>query len=50
MALAKPFSAYFILGNNSPSLPLSCSSPKQLLSPQQGPFSLQNHSSKYETH
>lgn len=36
-------------GTNSPSSPLSCSSPKLLLSPQLGPFSsLQNHhSSKY---
>lgn len=32
-------------GNNSPSSPLSSSSPKPLLSPQQGPFSLQNNSS-----
>lgn len=37
---------YIILGTNSPSSPLSCSSPKLLLSPQQGPFSLQNLSSK----
>lgn len=36
------------IGTNSPSSPLSCSSPKLLLSPQQGPLSLQNHySSKY---
>ncbi|XP_055919467.1 CLIP-associating protein isoform X9 [Eupeodes corollae] len=32
-------------GTNSPSSPLSCSSPKPLLSPSQGPFSLQNNSS-----
>lgn len=35
------------IGNNSPSSPLSCSSPKLLLSPQQGSFSLQNYSSKF---
>lgn len=36
------------IGTNSPSSPLSCSSPKLLLSPQQGPLSLQNHyPSKY---
>lgn len=35
-----------VLGTDSPS-PLSCSSPKPLVSPQQGgPYSLQNHSSK----
>lgn len=35
-------------GTNSPSSPLSCSSPKLLLSPQLGPMSLQNHyPSKY---
>ncbi|KAL5286274.1 CLASP1 family protein [Megaselia abdita] len=32
-------------GNSSPSSPLSCSSPKPLLSPSQAPFSLQNNSS-----
>lgn len=32
-------------GTNSPSSPLSCSSPKPLLSPSQGPFSLQNNNS-----
>uniref|UniRef100_W4VRQ5 Putative microtubule associated-protein orbit n=1 Tax=Corethrella appendiculata TaxID=1370023 RepID=W4VRQ5_9DIPT len=32
-------------GTNSPSSPLSSSSPKPLLSPQQGPYSLQNNSS-----
>ncbi|XP_052899259.1 CLIP-associating protein [Anopheles moucheti] len=33
-------------GNDSPSSPLSSSSPKPLLSPQQGPYSLQNIASK----
>lgn len=33
-------------GTNSPSSPLSCSSPKLLLSPQLGPISLNNYASK----
>lgn len=35
-------------GTNSPSSPLSCASPKPVLSPQQcGPYSLQHYPSKF---
>lgn len=34
-------------GTNSPSSPLSCSSPKLLLSPQLGPTSLNHYTSKF---
>lgn len=34
-------------GTNSPSSPISCSSPKLLLSPQLGPVSLNHYNSKY---
>lgn len=34
-------------GTNSPSSPMSCSSPKLLLSPQLGPVSLNHYTSKY---
>lgn len=34
-------------GTNSPSSPMSCSSPKLLLSPQMGPISLNHYTSKY---
>lgn len=47
LGIAKPKPPAFPkTGTNSPSSPLSCSSPKLLLSPQQGPFSLQTLSSK----
>lgn len=34
-------------GTNSPSSPLSCSSPKLLLSPQLGPINLNHYASKF---